>query len=77
MKKKSLGKTKLTNPLICAISPSVNWPVLYLAGSGLVLWFPETPERIKPKEPLLAGEMGYQQLVKTMENPLCCAELNS
>lgn len=57
MKKKSLGKTKPANPLICVISPSFNWPVLYLAGSGFVLLFPETPERRKPKESLLAGEI--------------------
>lgn len=50
MKKKSLGKTKPTNPLICVISLSFNWPDLYLAGSGLVLLFSEAPERIKPKE---------------------------
>lgn len=69
--KKSLGKTKPTNALICVISPSFNQPGLYIAGSGLVLLFPETPERRKPKVSLVAGEMRCGQLVETMGNPLC------
>lgn len=63
--------------LICVVSPLLNWLVLYLAGSELVLLFPKTPERTKPKESLLAGETRFQQLVKTMENPPCHAELKT
>lgn len=63
--------------LICTVSLSLNWLVLYLAGSDVGLLFPETPERMKPKSSLLVGEMRCQQLVKTMENSPRCAELKT
>lgn len=49
MKKKSMGKTKPTNPVICVIPPSFNWPDLYLDGSGLCFTVPRDSREDKAK----------------------------